>query len=394
MRKTIFKKELLFVFDSKKVDRLDQEKIEIALFSNYLSGAPYYILKESILDLPCLEKALNEITLKQKTNLIPDLSDLFVVSDDLNIPPFIKKLFTEHDKVVFFVGAGVSKLYGLPLWRELSDAAIKHLHEKAQLINNFERSTIVRSFQDPKQKLSIFHDFLPKTSPGSLDFYKSILNPSGQIKTNPYDLLVQFQRPIFTSNIDNLLFEAIKNKLKRPTKEENSDVQPGKIAETIQNPIYSGFNEEIQIKSGVPYQIHGNFNSDPNSTILTIEDYLAAYKSGSGLSKFLQNLFNNHRVIFIGYSLEEFEILEYLFGKKDSINKHYALIPIFLNEINLLSVYKRYLERLNIEVVPYYLDFNGYERLIDLLQKWLDSINEIRTESHFEKIAFLESGVL
>ncbi len=392
MRKSVFLKELKFVFESNKVVQLVQEKIESALFSNYPTSSPYYILKETIRDRADIENVINSFA----PGILTPFLDVFIVSDDLVMPLPIKRLFQENNKIALFVGAGVSKLCGLPLWNELGEKAINYLYEELELINNFEYATIIRNFHDPKTKLSIFHEILSKANPKAIGFYEKELNPKQDpnkvLPANPYDLLVEFERPIITSNIDNKLKESLQN-LQNKIISLNVKNNVSQGSPTVVTSIHKGFDQQTLVKPGIPYQIHGNLE-DISSAILTTEDYLRNYKVGSGLREFLENLFIEYTVVFIGYGLEEFEILEYVITEnKKEDKKHYALIPLFLNEINLLSVYKRYLSKLNISVQPYYLDF-GYKRLISVLGSWLDSVKSYQTLPYLQSLAELDKGGL
>jgi hypothetical protein len=117
IRKTIFKNELKYKFVQYKVSDAIQGKIIDSLFENPpLSTKKQYMLKENICNIDGLKGNLNFI---QDTDLIGAINSLFLVDDDLKLPPDLKRKFEYNEKVGFLVGAGVSKLLGLPLWNEL-----------------------------------------------------------------------------------------------------------------------------------------------------------------------------------------------------------------------------------------------------------------------------------
>ena len=58
------------------------------------------------------------------------------------------------------------------------------------------------------------------------------------------------------------------------------------------------------------YQIHGSLLG-PNTLVFTVSDYLKKYQNEQ-LKSFMKTLFSTYTVLFVGYGLEEFEVLDYL----------------------------------------------------------------------------------
>ena len=104
-----------------------------------------------------------------------------------------------------------------------------------------------------------------------------------------------------------------------------------------------------------------------------MRDYIKSYFEATGLREFLTRLFNEYTVIFIGYGLEEFQILEHIISKKSK--PHYAVIGNYFTDVNLLEVKRKYYSSLNIDIFAYYLDFSGHQRLVEVLKSWLTEIN-------------------
>lgn len=89
------------------------------------------------------------------------------------------------------------------------------------------------------------------------------------------------------------------------------------------------------------------------------------YRNDKGLKGFLENLFKEYVVIFIGSGIQEFEILEHCL--KQSPLEHFSLIGTQMGEENLFRIKKAYFREIRINTVPYYLDFQGYaEKAISL----------------------------
>ena len=76
--------------------------------------------------------------------------------------------------------------------------------------------------------------------------------------------------------------------------------------------------------------------------MITTFDYIKAYYGEkSGLRKFLAKIFKEYTVIFIGYSLQELELLENIIKHN---NKHYYVTGSYLNEQNLFLIRKHYIK--------------------------------------------------
>ncbi|MBF0344781.1 MAG: SIR2 family protein [Nitrospirae bacterium] len=309
------------------------------------------------------------------------ISKLFLIEDDLKLPEGLKNIFIRNEKLGVFVGAGVSKLLGLPLWRELANKSIEYLYESNK-INYFEYQRIINDVNDPKQKLTIFHKILPKSTLDAKEFYEKTFenktkkpNESGCV----YDLLVKFDWIKLSSNIDNEFDNALSRKNKSIFNEivDDKAVLTKKKSRNVIN-----FKVE-NLDYGKIYPIHGSLVDGLESCVLTTEDYLKTYYENLEFREFIGKIFKEYTILFIGYGLEEFPILEYII--KNS-RKHYTLVPTYLNEMNLFRLHKEYFEVLNIEPIPYYLDFKGYERLNDVLSAWENEIKDLRGKDYYQRI--------
>jgi hypothetical protein len=130
--------------------------------------------------------------------------------------------------------------------------------------------------------------------------------------------------------------------------------------------------------------LHGSLH-DPKGMILTTQDYVTHYAndrlSGDPAKEnrvltFLEHLFANKTVLFIGYGLEELEILEYVIlkarrapGSPENEAKHYILQGFFSHEEALMRQMKSYyLKECGIELIPFLRDEKDFDQLIDVLE--------------------------
>ncbi len=143
------------------------------------------------------------------------------------------------------------------------------------------------------------------------------------------------------------------------------------------------------LDSGYVIHLHGSIN-DSRSMVITVSDYLEFYRSNE-VRKFLSEVFSNHIVLFVGYGLEEYEILEYLIrspmnigneNKTENEIKHYMLYPMFDQEIELLEYLEKYYNSLNISLIPYSIR-EGYESLVEILKGWSEQIGKVAKSKSF-----------
>lgn len=359
MRKSIFKRELEHCFNLFKLNGKQQQDVKSALFVNPLDITTQYLLKKDFSSPEKISEVLSEII--TDSSFISDVRTLFEVSDDLELPTILREQLSKKEKFAVFVGAGVSKLLGIPLWDELAVRAINYLHEMNK-ISFVEAERIIYERTSPKQKMSIFHQILPKED--SKEFYEKCFTPTDKrrLNKNPYDDLANIECPKFSSNLDNEFLNALNRKV-------SSISAPRPLH------IYSGFGKETEVAVNAIYQVHGSYQYIEKDTVITMQDYLYYYfqDNEKKLPNFLEKIFNEFVVLFIGYSMEEFEILRSFINNK---GRHHVLVSTYLNDANLLRVKKEYFEKtLGINAHGFYLDFNGYDRLYEVIKSWVEKIN-------------------
>lgn len=149
------------------------------------------------------------------------------------------------------------------------------------------------------------------------------------------------------------------------------------------------------LENGNIFHLHGSIKDVP-SMVITIADYMRNYEKGSRPADFLEEIFKSYTVLFTGYWLEEYEILEFMISKSKSVSaenelKHFMLYPIFSQEKNLLKFHEKYYADLGITLVPYTIDKNGYEHLNDVIVKWAKVIGHIAKPSGFlDKVKLID----
>ena len=113
--------------------------------------------------------------------------------------------------------------------------------------------------------------------------------------------------------------------------------------------------------------LHGRIDNE-ESWIFTTEQYYRGYSKDSAPCKqYLKLIFENYNVLFIGYGLNENEILS-LIRLTNKRKIHYWLEGSNRNKLDYLKIRSTTLkENYNIELIPYNIDQNGYETLYDVI---------------------------
>lgn len=377
MRRFIFKAELEILFHQYKISEDESDRIKSELFKNpYTSNSKQYQLYNEIDSVFKIQSVLEAG--KGNDLFIGAVNDIFTINEDLQIDEDLRELLLGDEKVAVFIGAGVSRLLGYPLWGELAFRAINYLKDE-KIISFTEKEKLLAEITDPKQLLSIFDKFCSRKEIQGRKFYEDIfMLPENVKKGNPYDQLVSpyFDWLKVTSNVDFCLANSLFRYQKSQT--EDTSASSSKSKAEIEK---ESFYEKHIVSKNFPmdnfnpdklYYLHGRID-DIGESIFTTEDYIANYFSEeTSVKPFLNHLFQNYNVIFLGYSLGELPILESVM--KRSGKSHFVLMEAKYHERNVLQIKEYYYNQLGIKPIPYYTDHDGYDRLIKVLKSWEDEI--------------------
>lgn len=280
------------------------------------------------------------------------------MSKEIKPIPELRKEILEainNKKLIIFIGAGVSALTGLPLWNQLADKLVKNsIEEKCISFNDAE--IVFSKIQDAKQKISIVYELFDKN--GKLDkFYNYLTELLSCDKANiEAETIFKFcewaNATVLTTNADVLLDEYYQKEL-----------------------IHSDLSEFVFKKNyAALYKIHGSI-TDKRTLVFTAEQYLKRYSKDS-FKDFLSKIFaSEYTVLFIGYGMSEFELLEFMIKPEENSNrKHFFLSPYFSYEKPLMESMDLYYQSLGIDLIPYSRDENDYKQLAILINEWQKEI--------------------
>ena len=220
-----------------------------------------------------------------KIKQIPDLPNQ--ITDAVN-----------RNTLAVFIGAGVSRTLGCAGWDDLSECLINRCTTTKKSDGSpclGEQDADVLRDYDNKKKITICKQILDKNG-CEAEFFDEIersleADPDKLKSRNIYDELWGFRALFITTNMDGHF---------------DAKFTPPKIA-------YQGGDFENKLDRNKLYHIHGKI-SDRASVVLTTPQYITRYNA-SKLRDFLTSIFAKYTVLFVGYGMEEFELLDFIVGK-------------------------------------------------------------------------------
>lgn len=267
-------------------------------------------------------------------------------------------------KLVLFVGAGISRICGLPNWAGLADKMFEWL--LAQDAIDFGEIEQLK-YLDPRTKLSIAHIICKRKK---LDFNLEQFLRHG--KAAPiYDFINSLGCPCVTTNYDNLL-----QPVARASSATTSSAGPAASTRRVYDPakIHSGLlNDEATV-----IHLHGAIDR-LDSPVATTGQYLELYDR-KNIQVFLKTLFEQKTVLFLGYGLAENEILEHILRRarvqKENIRRRFVLQGYFEREDGLYRhMHAYYQESFGVHVSGFIRDKKDFAQQEEILKAWSTKID-------------------
>lgn len=282
-----------------------------------------------------------------------------------------------------FIGAGASRLAGCPDWGQFADAALEWLIERGKF--SYAQLDQVRHL-NPRVKLSLARS-LERDNSVSIEFRK-LLHPKERRENangvRLYNSLFKLGRTFVTTNYDEWLDERLPQASPVATPDAKRKDSPGvdsiRVVHKVEELLPALLNE-----SNTVIHLHGSL-LDPKGMILTTQDYVRHYANDRILGDpycenrvltFLEFLFNKKVVLFIGYGLEELEILEYVIVKARKRlaqagheTRHYIIQGFFSHQLELLRGMQSYFLECGIHLIPFLRDNKNWDQLLDVLDEF------------------------
>ena len=267
-----------------------------------------------------------------------------------------------NGQLVLFVGAGISMLRDLPSWSGFARDVLSELREQ-EFINYSEFEQLC-TLSNPRTQLSIAK-LIAEENKYNLDLAKRFR--AAPASAGIYAHLNSIGCPCVTTNYDELLC---------PQYSESKD---GSKTSRPPNRIFDKkeFYARHLDEPGVVLHIHGSV-SNPDGMVVTTKEYLEHYDDDN-VKHFLGELFSKKTVLFLGYGLEETEILEHILrrgsAKPTPDRRRFALQGFFGSNQPLyqrLSDY--YKASFGVHLLGFTRDQENYQQQDSIIQIWVPQI--------------------
>jgi hypothetical protein len=312
-----------------------------------------------------------------------------MADDEIPLIPTVPEALREAQqlgKLIPFVGAGVSCLAGCPDWTSFANGALRYFvsggkfsHGQLEQIKGL----------NPRIKLSLALS-LQEEHRLKIDF-GSLLHPVPR-KDNAagcrvYASLSKIGKTFVTTNYDQWLDD----ELSMPIPSVTGLAAPS--TEPLETPrlVFHRSEDLTAVNlntSGTVLHLHGSMKR-PEGMVITTRDYVRHYANDrwsaseggeNPVLTFLEHLFSKKTVLFIGYGLDELEILEYVILKTRDFMvaglqpRHFILQGFFSHERELMLGMRRYFRECGIELLCFLKDHKGWDQLVDVLDEFARSI--------------------
>jgi hypothetical protein len=286
-----------------------------------------------------------------------------------------------------FVGAGVSVLAGCPTWGELADGALRACIDA----NKFTYGQLAQiKHLSPRVKLSIARGL--EAENGLTLNYAKLIDPKGGYEKHDtgnriYRSLGKLGTTFVTTNYDSWLDTEIPD-VQPPVAIPTAEQDTTATAPSMRNAIFD-VNEFTPANLNQPksvFHLHGSL-SDPAGMVMTTRDYITRYANDrvendaqreNRTLTFLSHLFQSKTVLFVGYGLEDLEILEYVIQKARMLSpgeeeaRHFMLQGYFSHEYELMRSLTQYYKQCDIQLLPFQRDQKDWSQLIEVVEEFAE----------------------
>ena len=279
--------------------------------------------------------------------------------------------------LILFVGAGVSRLVDLPSWDGLADLVLEDLR-KANCLNYSEIDQL--STQDAKKKISIAK-LIAEENEFELDITKHLI---AKVEGNSiYKQLNDIGSSCVTTNCDELL---------APRYQPKSDGSETAVT-VIRVSEREKFFAKLLNQPGTVVNLHGCVNK-PETMVVTTKEYLELYDH-ENVQSFLGELFKRKTVAFLGYGLEEAEILEHILRRgragPSKERRLFAVQGFFFSQEPLYAKLHQYYENaFGVHLLGFVGDHDDYKGLEKTIKSWSEEV-VVREPPLVEDAEFLDA---
>ena len=308
------------------------------------------------------------------------------LNDNEHIKSFINCI-DESKGFIIFAGAGLSKLCGLPLWGEFANKLLEQCC-KDKLISFFEKEDLKKHVNNDKMLISIVYSKYQEA--GLINKFNKIFketlknNPKNKKESRLVTAIKNLRASIITTNADKILDRCV-------LRENN---YYGKKFDSLdESTLIDIFEDQPKI-----FHIHGSIKSK-EGLVFTIEDYIDRYREPS-FNKKVASLLNSDGipVLFVGTSMTELELLQYILFKDNSGEKNRFILTGFYDyQESMAKTFEEYYKKFNITQITYSLNEKGYDLQLDFLDeisKYTAKHTSVPSKIYDDLLSCVKKGVI
>lgn len=261
-----------------------------------------------------------------------------------------------------FVGAGIPKLIGFPTWEEMVKQMLEYTWESKGSFNikKFELSEKIElDDMISKEKLSRV-----------LTFCKGRFKKNGRIEEYYKKLEELFNDKEKCENIRNdgyaeLAKLGVRSFFVQTNVDRSLEIYIKK-AKSVDVFVNVSLPSVKSISASSMIYLHGVI-TNKSSLILTDDEYNAFYQTDINFTTFVQELFATHDVIFLGYGLNDKEILDNII-KSGNGRARFLAVGKTVREETKNKMFAEYLsQHYGVEIIEYDIE-KGYEEITGFLR--------------------------
>ena len=297
-----------------------------------------------------------------------------------NDPDFVNSIISaiNEKKLVLFVGAGFSKLCGLPLWNDLANRLIDKCISDEEIKLNYADRNLITKDKDSKMLITIayyLHQENGKIDSFNKFMYDSLSNYDNDKETkNRRNSLVQFitqsGATVLTTNSDDILHECFIDQF---------------IHYTIKDIEKFRMDNQRHL-----IHLHG-YKAEMDSIVFTVKQYLERY-ANEGFKRTVKSIFNSDStILFIGYGLNEMQLLDFLVDQSDMQKNRYVLDGFFSYEEADYIAKQQYYSSFDLKLIGFLKDEKNYTALVDALECL---VNEAQNKSRLKPENYLFADLM
>lgn len=318
---------------------------------------------------------------------------------ELPVPEEVRVAAT-MGRLTFFIGAGVSRLYGLPSWDGLANKMLGKLAESGKLNHSLVE---ILSKYSTKIKMSIADFYFKESRNEDSKEYLNLTYQSALMegiskedihkKIPIYKLIADCSVKLLTTNYDDLLSDVLNSistvedsnladtKIEQVSSSESTIPGKSKLFNYTIFKSLDSLEEAALTQNNILVHLHGSLQNE-DTLIASTHSYLKLYGDKNNQDR-LNLLFQKQTVVFFGYGLDELEILD-LILKSSNANKEseqsprfFLVLPLLSHETEILKHLQIYYSQLGVNLLPYSIDTKSYHALTDVLEEWTKTIKPL-----------------